>query len=293
MLPSVVGASIIKGIAFFGCETEYMDFMCTWQHPLDWHVSKIKELGFSHIRIPFSYDIIHRGDWSAMHTMFDSAERYGLNLTLDYHRIDKTHQSAKPYTDSVTFDMFLSSWKTILDRYHGRQTLEAVDIFNEFQSDNYNEWNNLARQIVSYLETNFPERFKYYVGGTQWGGNLQFVDLGDMACADRIFYTVHKYHFSDREPLEHAWNVSFGPHKMIVNVGEFGFMSDQPNQVAWVNRFIDWLLSVGIRDSYFWTYSFNSGDTGGIVREDCTTVDESKMAILRRYWNARLRRAST
>lgn len=284
LLTATVSA-MIRGISHFGCETEYMDFMCTWTHPVDWHVAKMKELNFTHIRVPFSYDYIQRGDWSALDTMFSSAEQHGLNITLDFHRIDKTHQSARPYNDEVSFDAFLSAWKKILERYHKRSPLEALDIFNEYQPSNYEEWNNLARQIISYLERHFPDRFKFYVGGTQWGGNLQFVDLSDMPCHDRIYYTIHKYHFSDKEPLEMAWNVSFGPHKVIVNVGEWGFMSDRPDQVAWANRFVDWLKSQNISDSYFWTWSFNSGDTGGILREDCTSIDEGKMNLLRRYWS--------
>lgn len=286
LLPAFV-SSVIRGISFFGCETEYMDFMCTWAHPVEWHVAKIKELNFSHIRVPFSYDYVARNDWHAMDAFFDATDRHGLNVTLDFHRLEKTHQSAKPYNDRITFDMFLTAWNTILYRYEHRRSLEAVDCFNEYQSDNYVEWNSLARQIVSSIETTFPNRFVFYVGGTNWGGNLQFVDLSDMACKDRIYYTIHKYWFSDQqESVEHAWDVSFGPHKVVVNVGEWGFMSDQPHQVDWANRFVNWLLSKNIRDSYFWTWSWNSGDTGGITKENCETIDELKMDILRRYWNA-------
>lgn len=278
--------AIIRGINFFGLETEHMDFMCTWDHPIDWHVSKIKELNFSHIRVPFSHDYIHQNDWKVLDEFFDAAERHDLKITLDFHRLEKTHQSAKPYNDQVTFDMFLEAWRTILQRYVSRPSLEAVDCFNEYQGDNWVEWNNLARQIISYIETNFPNRFLFYVGGTQWGGNLQFVNLTDMACHDRIIYSIHKYPFSDHEPFESAWNISFGPFKPVVNIGEFGFKSDQNDQVAWARRFLNWLLAQNIRDSYFWTYTWNSGDTGGILLEDCTTVDELKMALLHQFWNA-------
>lgn len=284
-LPILV-TGVIRGLSLFGCETEYMNFMCTWQYPIDWHVAKIKELNFTHIRVPFSYDFVARQNWQPLDEFFDSVERHSLKVALDFHRLDKTHQSAKPYDDRVTFDMFLSAWKTILQRYSSRTSLEAVDIFNEYQSDNYVEWNNLARQIVSTIENEFPSRFIYYVQGTQWGGNLQFVNLTDMLCSHRIQYSIHKYWFSDKEPLEEKWNISFGPFKPIVNVGEWGFMSNQPEQVTWANRFINWLLSKNISDSYFWTWTWNSGDTGGILLEDCTTVDENKMSLLRRFWNA-------
>jgi len=259
--------------------------MCTWQHPLDWHVAQIKELNFTHVRVPFSYDYITKGDFSKLDEFFEAVERHQLKVALDFHRLENTHQSAKPYTDKITFDMFLGAWRTILNRYHQRSVLEAVDIFNEYQSDNYVEWNNLARQIVSFIEKDFPNRFIYYVQGVSWGGNLQYVNLTDMLCSHRIQYSIHKYWFSDKEPLEENWNISFGPFKPIVNVGEWGFMSNQPNQIVWASRFINWLVSKNIFDSYFWTWSFNSGDTGGILLEDCTTVDYVKIKMLTDYWS--------
>lgn len=284
-LPVLVNG-VIRGLSLFGLETEYENFMCTWTHPIDWHVAKIKELNFTHIRVPFSYDFVISNNWKPLDEFFDSVERHDLKVALDFHRLDKTHQSAKPYDSRVSFDMFLDAWKIMLTRYRDRPALEAVDIFNEYQSDNYVEWNNLARQIVSTIEHEFPSRFIYYVQGTQWGGNLQFVNLTDMLCSHRIQYSIHKYWFSDKEPLEQNWDISFGPFKPIVNVGEWGFMSNDPNQMAWANRFIDFLKSKNISDSYFWTWSWNSGDTGGILLEDCTTVDQTKMVLLWKYWNA-------
>jgi len=283
LLPILVLANI-RGISLFGLETEYENFMCTWQHPIDWHVGMIKHLNFTHIRVPFSYDYVKKGDFSKLDEFFQSVQRHDLKVALDFHRLDNTHQSAKPYNSKVTFDDFLDAWRTILTRYSQYAALEAVDIFNEYQSDNYVEWNNLARQIVSSIETDFPKRVNYYVQGTQWGGNLQYVNLTDMFCSQRIYYSIHKYWFSDQEPLEQKWEISFGPFKPIVNVGEFGFMSNEPNQIAWVDRFINWLVSKRIFDSYFWTWTFNSGDTGGILLEDCTTVDYIKIQMLQNYW---------
>lgn len=129
----------------------------------------------------------------------------------------------------------------------------------------------------------FPGRLKYYVGGYAWGGNLHYMDLGDLPFADRVFWTIHKYSFSDPEPLEEHLDWSFGPNKTTVSVGEWGFKSGQADQVAWAERFVRWLLAQGIRDSYFWTWSPNSGDTEGLTT-DCTNVDEKKMNILLRYW---------
>jgi endoglucanase len=279
--------SIIRGISFWGLETEYMNFMCDWQHDIDWHCAKMKEVGFNTLRVPISHDYIERNDWTALDTLFDRAEVHGLEIVLDYHRLHKTHQSFKPYDQEVTFDTFLYSWETILNRYKDRQILVAVDIWNEYQGDNYVEWNNISRQIVSFLEDRFPGRFYYYVGGVNWGGNLHDISLEDLPFSDRIRYTIHKYWFSDKEKYEDQWTYSFPSNKSIVNVGEFGYQSDQQKQIDWVERFIAYLRRVGVRDTFFWGWSFNSGDTGGILRENCETIDTSKIDMLHTLWDDR------
>ena len=96
--------------------------------------------------------------------------RYEIDVVLDFHRLHSTHQSFyRPYDNNYTFDHFLHAWKKILDRYKFFPNLKGIDIFNEYQGDNVVEWNNLSRQIVSFIESNFPNRFEFYVGGVRWG----------------------------------------------------------------------------------------------------------------------------
>ena len=40
-LPSV--NCLIKGINWFGFETEYKNLMCTWTNDIEWNINKIKE----------------------------------------------------------------------------------------------------------------------------------------------------------------------------------------------------------------------------------------------------------
>lgn len=288
LLPLIATAqTIIKGITWFGFETENRAPMCLWSNDMDWNLRKMEELGFNSIRLPFSYQFIQENVWWEMDKFFGKVQNYNLSVVLDFHRLENTHQSAKPYTNEISFDMFLDAWRVILQRYQNNSRLVAVDIFNEYQSDNYMEWNNLARQIVNYIESKFPKRFIYYIGGVSWGGDLHFVDLEDLPYSKRIFYTIHKYFFSDTEPFEERWDYSFGEHKLIVSVGEWGYMSNQPNEVAWARRFVNWLLSKRIRNSYFFTWSYNSGDTGGILLGDCTHVDQDKMKLLHSFWDNR------
>ncbi len=279
--------SIIRGINWFGFETEYENLMCTWVHDIDWHMDRMKEIGFNYIRLPFSMDFIKKDDWAEMDQFFEKAEQNNISIALDFHRLHNSFQSSKPYDEDYSFSEFLYGWRKIITRYEKYSVLKAIDIWNEYQSSNFVEWNSLSRQIVSFLEETFPNRFIYFVGGVSWGGDIHYIDLDDLPYSNRIWYSIHKYWFSDTENYVPKWDYSFGNHKPIVNVGEWGYKSDVTSEVVWANKFVDYLLSKGIRDTFFWTWSWNSGDTGGILREDCSTIDLDKVELLKRLWYTR------
>ena len=282
-LPTV--NSLIKGINWFGFETEYKNLMCTWTNDIEWNINKIKELDFNYIRLPFSLEFVNDGKWQEMDDFFNIAYQYDIDVVLDFHRLHSTHQSFRPYDNHFTFDDFLDAWRIILDRYKSYPNLKGVDIFNEYQGNNVVEWNNLSRQIVSFIENQFPERFDFYVGGVRWGGNLYGVKLDDLSYNDRITYTIHKYWFSDGIN-EEAWAATFDKenHKLI-SVGEWGYKTDGSEfEKKFAIEFVDWLKDNNIRDTFFWTWTYNSGDTGGILKEDCTTVDYEKIRLLHDLW---------
>lgn len=275
----------IRGINWFGFETEYSNLMCSWSHTIDWNLNKMLELDFNYIRLPFSLEFIHDNNFGRMDEFFELTKEKNISVLLDFHRLEKTHQSATPYNNKYTFDNFLDGWITILDRYKDYPNLEAVDIFNEYQSENYVEWNSLARQIVSHIESYFPSRFSYYVGGTRWGGDIHFMDLDDLGLD--VKYTIHKYWFSDEPPRKDKWEYSFGieEHNATdIMVGEFGFISSNKNEVDFFKEIIEFLHSENIKDTFFWTWSFNSGDTGGILKEDCESIDYVKIDLLKKLW---------
>lgn len=286
--PQPLPQDIIRGINWFGLETEYYGLMCTWQNPIDWHLEKIDHLGFNYIRLPFSVEYVQRGEWSQMDSFFHHVQNHeSIKVVLDCHRLHSTHQSSKPYDNFYSFDVFLDSWRIILDRYQNVNNLESVDIFNEYQSENYVEWNSIARQTLTYIEYHFPERFHYMVGGTNWGGNLHYVSVEDLPFSKRVSYSIHKYWFSDTEQdYEEKWNYSFADVNLpLINVGEWGYKSTSLKETEWAESFVDFLIKKNLRDTFFWTYSYNSGDTAGVLLEDCTTVDEKKMELLHYLWN--------
>ena len=255
---------MIKGINWFGFETEYNDLMCTWKHPIEWHLEIMRDSGFNAIRLPFSLDF---DNFNSMDELYEKALQKKFDIVLDFHRIFQDKQS---YSPESYLDEYLEKWDFMIERY-GDRTM-AIDIFNEFQGDNISEWSILATEIYDYLYKKFDGDI--YVGGYNWGSCLYdfHIDRKD------VIYSIHQYPFHT-----HEWDYCFETetHSKI-NVGEFGFFN---KQTEWGYAFIDFLKHKKIFDTFFWSWSPNSFDTGGILLDDCETIDKQKMNILHLLWS--------
>ena len=286
-IPAVLCQDIVRGISWFGFETQYFNLMCTWKHDIWWNVREISRIGFNYIRVPFSLQFVEKDYWADMDELFRAADQHNLSLQLDFHRLHSDMQSPVPFDAMYSFDDFLAAWRIILDRYHEQTHLRSLDIFNEFQGDDAQQWSTIAQEIVLYIENLFPDRFEYYVQGTDWSNDISGVFV-DTTFDDRIVYSLHKYSFStpdEGDPFA-SWAASFGDIAgRRVSVGEFGYRTGVREDEQFIEQFVAFLHRQGISDnSFFWTWTYNSGDTGGILRDDCETIDHDKVAVLEQLW---------
>ena len=90
--------------------------------------------------------------------------------------------------------------------------------------------------------------------------------------------------------LAPQWEVLFGKlsPKHPVIIGEWGgrYGTASTKDVAWQSALVDYLIAKGIRSSFYWSYTPNSGDTGGIL-DDALNVRQDKLLLLRRLWAAK------
>ena len=71
---------------------------------------------------------------------------------------------------------------------------------------------------------------------------------------------------------------SYSANDAACIVGEFGAKSDW----TWMNTLVDYLITINSRNSYFWCLNPNWGDTGGLLKDDWTSEESGKLAILAR-----------
>lgn len=85
------------------------------------------------------------------------------------------------------------------------------------------------------------------------------------------------------------WDTLFGQfaqkHPVVVGEwgGRYGNGTGGAQDTTWQNSFVDYMIAKGLRSSFYWCYTPNSGDTGGIL-DDALNLREDKMALLRRLW---------
>ncbi len=138
----------------------------------------------------------------------------------------------------------------------------------------------------------------YY--NTWWGANLMGVrdypiDFGSAERNAQIVYSPHDYGprvfmqpwfeggFTYESLMEDAWS----DYWLYINdegiapifVGEWGGFMEGDN-LTWMEYFRDLIMDRHLHHT-FWCYNANSGDTGGLVKDDFVTWDEDKYALVK------------
>jgi endoglucanase len=130
-----------------------------------------------------------------------------------------------------------------------------------------------------------------------WGGNLRGVDEYPvtLSVSNRLVYSPHDY-----GPLVYAqeWFYSgFNQNTLYYDcwqpnwyyiveqgiapllIGEWGGKLDGGDNEKWLKALANFMVQENLHHT-FWCFNPNSGDTGGLVKDDWKTVDEAKYAII-------------
>ncbi|WP_305886686.1 cellulase family glycosylhydrolase [Actinoallomurus rhizosphaericola] len=236
----------------------------------------------------------------------------GLRVILDRHRPDSSGQSALWYTSSVPESTWIANLKAIASRYANNTAVVGIDLHNEPHDpacwgcgDTSTDWRLAAERggnAVLSVNPNlliFVEGVQTYNGDSGWwGGNLEGAGTYPvrLSVANRLVYSAHDYatsvsdqtwfhasNFPDNMPAvwDKFWGYLFKQNVAPVWVGEFGTTLQSTIDQQWLSALVKY-MGTGT-DSFQWTFwclNPNSGDTGGILNDDWTTVNTTKDAYL-------------
>ncbi|WP_021597583.1 glycoside hydrolase family 5 protein [Actinomadura welshii] len=245
----------------------------------------------------------------------DYAGRIGLKVVLDRHRPDSGGQSALWYTAAYPESRWISDWTMLARHYAGDTTVIGADLHNEPHSpacwgcgDQARDWRLAAERAGNAILAANPNWLIIVEGVNDhegdnywWGGNLQGAarDPVRLDVPNRLVYSAHDYAtsvypqpwFDDPSfPSNMAgiWDKNWGHlyknDVAPVLLGEFGTTLRDPRDQTWLRTLMAYLGegTGGISFTY-WSWNPNSGDTGGILNDDWTTVNTAKQAYLAPY----------
>ncbi|WP_370259723.1 cellulase family glycosylhydrolase [Streptomyces sp. V4I8] len=244
------------------------------------------------------------------------AGQIGLKIVLDRHRPDAGGQSGLWYTASVPEPTWIANLKALATRYAGNPTVIGIDLHNEPHDpacwgcgDTTRDW-RLAAQRAGNAVLSVNPNLLIMVEGVQshdgangwWGGNLMGVAQYpvQLDVPNRLVYSAHDYAtsvaqqpwFSDPSfpanmpgVWDKYWGYIFKQNIAPVWLGEFGTTLQSTVDQRWLTALVAYLRSTSTygSDSFhwtFWSWNPNSGDTGGILKDDWQTVDTAKDGYL-------------
>jgi endoglucanase len=259
-------------------------------------------------------DLVGLSGPQIMDKIVDGATSRGMMVILDRHRPDSHGQSNLWYTDHVSEATWVNDWVALAKHYRDNPLVIGADLHNEPHGEatwgdgnKATDWQAAAQRAGNaVLDANpnwlvFVEGVDSYKGNSYWwGGNLRGaaehpVQLKDQS---KLVYSAHDYSpkvwgqswFSDPsfpKNMPALWDSTWGylakQSQAPVLLGEFGGRSvGNDAEGIWQHSLIQYLKDNKISYTY-WCWNPDSGDTGGLLADDWSTINADKLALLRSH----------
>jgi endoglucanase len=250
-----------------------------------------------------------------MDRLVAAAGQRGLSVLLDRHRPTASRQSELWYTPEVPESRWLRDWVILAQHYAGNPTVIGADLHNEphgpatwGDGNLATDWRLAAERAGNAILDVNPdwlivvEGIEHYGNNDWywWGGNLAGARDAPvrLSVPGRLVYSTHDY---GPGVYRQAW---FGAVDFPANlprlwhdhwaflqqdgiapvlVGEFGGRSvGSDAEGIWQRSLVGYLRDNNLSYTY-WAWNPDSGDTGGILADDWSTLDQRKLTMLAAY----------
>ena len=219
------------------------------------------------------------------------------------------------YTAEYSEERWINDWIFMADRYKNFSAVVAMDLNNEPHGSSWGnsnpatDWNKAAERCGNAILKVNPntviivegvgefEGNSYWWGGQLMGAKKYPVQLSDPS---KLMYSAHEYgpEVSDQDWFNTAdfpqnmpgiWGANYdylyeeGTSPLFV--GEFGIKEQDAFGGIAYTWFTEFTKFMGNRYSWtFWSMNPNSGDTGGILKDDWASVNQWKLDVLKPYF---------
>jgi len=326
---------LLRGVNWFGIETEMHAPHGLWKRDYKEMLAQIKNLGYNVIRLPYAVaslratnvtgidysigsnqELQGKSPLEVMDTIIQEAERQGLLILLDSHRLNDQRIPELWYGDGFTEADWIDTWTMLATRYKNQTNIIGADLKNEPHgkaswgtNDQTTDWRLAAERagnailainpnwliVVEGVENNVPgQKLKSHWMGANLEGVRRFPVR--LSRPNKLVYSPHEYGagvfnqpwFSEaRFPnnlysrWETGWNYIATKGIAPVLIGEFGGRQVDRNskEGIWQRQLVDYIRQKNLSFTY-WSWNPNSDDTGGILLDDWFSVDAPKQELL-------------
>jgi len=303
----------LNGVNWFGFETSDQVVHGLWTgRTMESFLSQIKGMGFTSLRVPISPEVFgQQKSLVELRKLTTLADDRGLSILLDLHNCSFQENLKGNPTGCANYS--IDKWYATLGDMAKfslqHKNVLGIDVFNEPHQLSWKVWRDMTTEAGKRILTVNP-RILIFVEGvagndtdtggwdTFFGENL--VEAGENPPGvpkSRLVLSPHVYgpsvfnqqYFSDPtfpNNMPKIWDAHFGylvSMGYTVIVGEFGGRyTDKDKQ--WADKFVDYLRSKGNTDFYYWSLNPNSGDTGGLLKDDWQSVNQDKLDLLKKIF---------
>lgn len=266
-------------------------------------------------------DLQGLGSLQILDAVINELSSRGMYVLLDHHTPDCAAISELWYTGSYSEAQWIADLRFVAQRYGDVASVIGIDLKNEPHGsatwgtgNAATDWNRAAERAAADVLQVAPHWLIAVEGigdnptcstngGIFWGGNLQPLNCTPLNIpADRLLLAPHVYgpdvyaqgYFNDPAfpaNMPAIWDLHFGQfiddgHALLL--GEFGgkYGQGDPRDVTWQNALVDYLRGKGVDGGFYWSWNPNSGDTGGILMDDWSSVREDKVFLLQTLWDS-------
>jgi endoglucanase len=254
----------------------------------------------------------------AMKIIVKQAARDHLMVLLDNHSdADNGYTEPLWYGDGYSQQEWIDTWKMLARTFANQPNVIGADLKNEPHGDatwgggGPTDWHAAAQRAGDAIQSIAPHWLIVVegIGGSTpgqkvdahwWGGNLEGVRYAPVRLSrpGQLVYSAHEYGPSVyQQPwfsapnmasiLRQRWEDEFGfiakQGIAPVLIGEFGGPQVGLDSVEgrWQRQFLNYISSSYLSWTY-WSLNPDSSGTGGILNNDWSTVDQSKLTLLHR-----------
>lgn len=255
--------------------------------------------------------LVGKTSLDVMDALVAAAKARGMKVLLDRHRPDVNAQSELWYTAAYSEKRWIDDWVMLAERYANEPTVIGADLHNEPHGaacwgcgDPKRDWAAAATRAGNAILAANPNWLIVIEGversedgtTTWWGGGLKDVANTPitLSIANRVVYSPHEYpasifaqpwfsdpNFPDNLPArwDEQWGYIAKQGIAPVLIGEFGTRLATESDTAWLATLVNYIDEEDLSFAY-WSWNPNSGDTGGLVKDDWATPETAKLTAL-------------